>query len=233
MSDLRLLYALVWADRSHLLPAVAKPSPTASSARRCSGKAESGSSNVGKTPGHVAAMSGAARPLLADRVLVGLDEAQLRARPASCLNSIAWLLWHLARSEDVLINVLLTGGPQILDIGGWPTRLNLTERDMGSGMTSAQVDIISAHVALPALHDYLVAVGRRTRAVLTGLRADDWRGTVEPDRLLAAGAFANPEDGVRRVATFWRGRTRDELLISALAPHNCQHLGEAPCTLRN
>jgi len=49
MIAFRLLYALAWADRSHLLPAVATSSPTANSARRCSGKAESGSANIGKT----------------------------------------------------------------------------------------------------------------------------------------------------------------------------------------
>lgn len=177
--------------------------------------------------GHVAAMSGAAGPLLADRVLAGLGEAQLRARPAPCLNSIAWLLWHLARSEDVLVNVLFTEGPQVLDAGGWQARLDLTERDMGTGMTSAQVDAISARVALPALHDYQIAVGRRTRAFLARLGPEDWVGEVEPQRLLDAGAFANPEDGAQRVATHWRGRTRAELLTWALAPHNHQHLGEA------
>jgi len=49
MIALRLLYASAWADRSHVLPAVATSSPTANSAHRCSGKAESGSSNIGKT----------------------------------------------------------------------------------------------------------------------------------------------------------------------------------------
>jgi len=127
----------------------------------------------------------------------------------------------------VLVNVLLTGGPQVLDAGGWPARLGLTERDMGTGMTSAQVDAISARVALPALLDYMTAVGRHTRVMLAGLHAADWVGAVEPERLLAAGAFVDPAEGARRVATFWRGRTRAELLASSLAPHNHQHLGEA------
>jgi len=69
MIALRLFYALAWADRSHLLSAVAKSSPTANSARRCSGKAESGSSNVGKTHdvGHIFA------PGLARVAALGLD----------------------------------------------------------------------------------------------------------------------------------------------------------------
>ena len=177
--------------------------------------------------GHVAAMSGSAGPLLMDQLLAGLGEDELRARPAPYLNSIAWLLWHLARSEDVLVNALLADTVQILDTADWSSRLDLAERDMGTGMTSAQVDAVSVRVALPALLDYQIAVGQRTRAYITSLRQDDWAGMVEPQRLLAVGAFANPVDGALRVEGYWRGRTRADLLVSALAPHNFQHLGEA------
>lgn len=177
--------------------------------------------------GHAAAMSGSVGAMLTDQLLAGLDEDELRARPAPCLNSIAWLLWHVARSEDVLVNVLLTERPQVLDTDGWLSRLNLVQRDMGTGMTSAQVGVVSAQVAIPDLLDYQIAVGRRTRAVLETLRDDDWGGVVEPQRLLAAGAFADPTDGARRVESYWRGRTRSSLLLSGLTTHNHQHLGEA------
>ena len=177
--------------------------------------------------GHVAAMSGGVGPQLMDQLLAGLGENELRARPAPALNSIAWVLWHLARSEDVLVNVLLADTTQVLDTADWSSRLALAERDMGTGMTRTQVDAVSARVALPALLDYQIAVGRRTHAYIATLREDDWEEVVEPQRLLTVGAFANPADGARRVETYWRGRTRGDLLISALAPHNFQHLGEA------
>lgn len=54
--------------------------------------------------GHLATMSGATEPLLADRALAGLGEAQLRARPAPCLNAIAWVLclcWPLSPSAVI------------------------------------------------------------------------------------------------------------------------------------
>ena len=37
-----------------------------------------------------------------DRWLGGLTEAQLRVRPPG-LNSIIWLLWHMARTEDAAV----------------------------------------------------------------------------------------------------------------------------------
>ena len=39
--------------------------------------------------------------VLTSRLLDGLTDEQLRQRPHG-VNSIAWLLWHLARCEDVI-----------------------------------------------------------------------------------------------------------------------------------
>ncbi len=50
--------------------------------------------------------------------LHGLNEDQLRIRPNGW-NSIAWLLWHMARAEDVVANVLIADRPQVFDEGGW------------------------------------------------------------------------------------------------------------------
>lgn len=178
---------------------------------------------------HAAALSGVAGPYLSDQVIADLTEAQLRQRPADGLNSLAWLLWHLARCEDVAVGVLLTTRGQVLDENDWLARLNLTRRDMGTGMDAAGVAAISAAVDLPALIAYRLAVGRRTREVVPGLRHTDWDMPLDPTRLLAAGAFPDPADGARRVVTYWHGKTHRYLLASAIATHNYQHLGEATC----
>src|SRR5262245_23852850 len=93
---------------------------------------------------HAAALTNAPEPMLTDQILAGLTGDQLRARPAPGLNSIAWLLWHIARSEDVMVGVLLTDRGQLLDEGDWFARLNTTYRDMGTGMDDAGVTAVSA-----------------------------------------------------------------------------------------
>ena len=100
---------------------------------------------------HAAALTGATEPMLSDQVLAGLTEEQLRLRPAPGLNSIAWLLWHIARSEDVMVGVLLTERGQVLDEGGWFARLNIPHRDMGTGMDDAGVTAVSAQLDIAAL----------------------------------------------------------------------------------
>jgi hypothetical protein len=64
---------------------------------------------------HAAALTGATEPYLSDQVIADLTEVQLRRRPAEGLNSIAWLLWYIARCEDVTAGVLLTARGQGLN----------------------------------------------------------------------------------------------------------------------
>jgi hypothetical protein len=176
---------------------------------------------------HAATLSDALEPMLSDQIVAGLTDGQIRARPAPGLNSIAWLLWHIARSEDVMVGVLLTERGQVLDEGDWLPGLNLAQRDMGTGMDDAGVSLVSAEIDIAALLAYRLAVGARTREVVPTLHSATWDDPVEPGCLLAAGAFPDREDGLHRVGTYWQGRTRRYILTTSLATHSYQHLGEA------
>jgi hypothetical protein len=107
-----------------------------------------------------------------ERTLEGLNDASLAVRPAGTGNSIAWLVWHLARVEDV----------QVADVAGldqvWFGQdfvgrfgLPLQHRDTGYGHTSDQVDAVRAPAEL--LLNYYDAVHRQTVGYLEGLRDED------------------------------------------------------------
>ena len=163
---------------------------------------------------------------LADLALSRLGDDQIRLRPRDDLNSVAWLLWHLARAEDVAVNVLVAGRPQVFDGGDWPERLNVPRRDIGTGMTSEEVSELSAKVDVAALRAYRDAVGRRTREGAGALRAAEWQDGVDPalvERAIAEGAFG---PNAMWVAELWRARTKAGVLGASVI-HAAQHLGEA------
>jgi len=60
-----------------------------------------------------------------------LTDEQMRVRPREDLNSLAWLMWHIARAEDIFVNVVFAGRPQVFD-DGWTGKLGVTRRDFGS-----------------------------------------------------------------------------------------------------
>jgi len=160
-----------------------------------------------------------------DRIFGGLDDAQMRARPAG-MNSLAWLLWHTARTEDVVVNLVVTAGHQVFD-DGWSKRLGIGRVDIGTGMTEAEVTDFSRRVDLVAARAYRNAVGKRTREVVAKLRVGAWDELVTPadvHRAVAAGAFGPHAAWVEKL---WQGVTRANRLGATGIAHNAMHLGEA------
>jgi len=58
------------------------------------------------------------------QILERVPQEQFRVRPHPELNSLAWVLWHVARCEDVSVNRVVADRPQVVHEGGWdPTLL--------------------------------------------------------------------------------------------------------------
>jgi hypothetical protein len=167
----------------------------------------------------------------AERTFAGLTDEQMRVRPREDLNSLAWLMWHIARAEDIIVNAVLAGQPQLFD-DPWMKRLGITRRDFGIGMTTAEVTELTRQIDLSALREYRDAVGLRTRQVVGGFKAEDWEGQVTDEavkRTAAEGAF-----GVRTemVVKAFPGRPRAAMLSGIALFHSAGHMGEA-ATIRS
>jgi hypothetical protein len=165
---------------------------------------------------------------LADGLLGKLPEAHLRARPHPGVNTVAWLLWHAARIEDVAVNRFLADRPQVLD-DGWLERLRVARRDVGTGMSDAEVDELSGRIDLRALRGYWEAVSARTLALVETLRGSDLEATVPGERVrsvvLSEGAVA---PGAEWLTEFWAGgRTRAWILAQTALLHPYGHYYEA------
>jgi hypothetical protein len=161
-----------------------------------------------------------------DRVVNGLREDQLRQRPQG-LNSIAFLLWHIARTEDVAANVVIAGDPQVFDEGEWAPRLRVARRDIGFGSTSEQVDEISAAVDIDHLRAYRLAVGRRTRALVQTLPSSAWQrviGQESIERAIREGGLLLQWPWPREK---WATQRVARLLSWPCLGHSTMHLGQA------
>jgi hypothetical protein len=169
---------------------------------------------------HAAMHSGAVggnKASTAERVLGGLSDAQMRVRPREDLNSIAWIVWHIARAEDIIVNTVVMARPQVLD-DAWVTRLAIARRDFGVGMTSPEVTELTRQIDVDALREYRDAVGRRTREVIGGFRSEDWQGQVADEgvqRAAAEGAFGARAELLTKL---FSGRPRSGVLSGIVRP---------------
>lgn len=126
--------------------------------------------------------------------LGGLSEAQLRKAPPVGQNSLAFVLWHAARFEDVIVNTWLTGLPQVCDDIAL-ARMRVRDRHVGTGMHAEEAASLGAAIDLAELGTYWSAVGIRTQAVVRALSADALAEVIDTDRLRAStpdAAHGNP-----------------------------------------
>ena len=165
---------------------------------------------------------------LIDGLFSRLPEPHLRGRPHPGVNTIAWLLWHSARIEDVALNRFLADRRQVLD-GGWLESLRVQRRDVGTGMKDAEVDELSARIDLQALKGYWNAVTARTLEVIETLRGSDLEALVPAERVrsvvLTEGVVA---PGAEWLTEFWAGgRSRAWVLAQTALLHPNGHYYEA------
>jgi hypothetical protein len=162
----------------------------------------------------------------AERAFAGLSDEQMRVRPREDLNSLAWLMWHIARAEDIMVNVLIAGRAQVYD-DAWRKRLGVSRRDFGIGMTSPEVTELTTAVDLAALREYRDAVGRRTREIVGNFKDADWGGQFAApavETAAAQGAFGTRAEQMVKAFT---GRPRSAVLSGIALFHPAGHLGEA------
>ena len=109
---------------------------------------------------------------VARRTVDGLSTEDLARRPADGANSIAWLVWHLARIQDDHLADAFDG-EQVWISQGWVARLGLPldPSETGYGHTADQV----ASVVIPPeqLLAYVEAVHAQTAEYLSTLTDPD------------------------------------------------------------
>lgn len=174
---------------------------------------------------HSAAVTGD-KGSLAERTFGGLSDEQMRVRPREDLNSLAWLMWHIARAEDIFSNVVLSGRDQVCD-DKWLARLKTPRRDFGIGMTKPEVTELTTQLDIAALREYRDTVGRRTQEVIRGFGPADWQGELQAAPLEKAAALGCFGAKGELVAKAFTRRQRIGILGGLLVTHAAMHMGEA------
>jgi hypothetical protein len=105
-------------------------------------------------------------------LVAGLGDDDLAWRPDPEANSIAWLVWHLARIEDDHV-AGVADAEQVWVDGGWAARFDLPfdVREHGYSMSSS--DVGKVRVSGDLLAGYYDAVAARSAAYVATLEPDD------------------------------------------------------------
>jgi hypothetical protein len=162
-----------------------------------------------------------------DEILNDLSLKAWRFIPQNGNHSIAWIIWHLARVEDVTMNLLVADSDQILFSGDWLDRLQIRDVHTGNGMTDHEVVSLTDEINIRALEGYRLSVGRQTRKIVKKLKVPDYKLRVDPARVQRIWDERAMLSKAKGIVHYWANRTIAGLLLMPPTRHGFLHLNEA------
>ena len=112
--------------------------------------------------------------------LEGLSQEEVNWAPAPHCNSIAFILWHVTRVEDVLIHPISQRIAGVYWTQGWQERLGIPATEIGYQYTEEQLQAWSAP-KFEDLQEYAQAVHERTLAFVETLTPEKLLEVPRPD----------------------------------------------------
>jgi len=110
--------------------------------------------------------------------LQGASPEVLTFRVDPGANTMAWLIWHLARVQDDHIAALL-GQEQVWTAGGWVDRFGLPFDRGATGFRQSAADVAAVRADAELLQGYYDAVHARTTDYLATLVSEDFDRVVD------------------------------------------------------
>ncbi|MBN2239251.1 MAG: DinB family protein [Dehalococcoidales bacterium] len=106
------------------------------------------------------------------RTIDGMTAEEIAWHPRPDANSIGLILFHMARSEDSLVNGMIRHQQSVWEKDKWYEKLGKAVDDGGSHYTAEQVENFEVP-PMDQLHAYTMAVRKETNAYIDSLSAED------------------------------------------------------------
>ena len=177
---------------------------------------------------HTSKVSSSKTQTYCDDLLDGLENDDFIIMPTEKDKSIAYHLWHIARIEDLVSNLLVMKQSQVFD-DEWMAKMNVSVRDTGNAMDNTQIIEFSKHINKQELINYRNAVGSQTRKIFKSLTPKDLKQKPESEylsRLVSEGGLLENKNSIW-LKDFWGKHTVAGLVLLPLTRHHMMHLPES------
>lgn len=162
-----------------------------------------------------------------DNLIGDLKEWEYAVMPTSKDETIAWVLWHTARIEDLTMGILAAGEDQIFN-DTWKRNMNAPVTDTGNAMSDDAIMELSKSLRIEELLQYRSAVGTRTRQIVERLNPGDMTRKVSLkllDKVRLEGGVTEAEES-SWLLDFWGKKDVAGLLLMPPTRHVMLHLND-------
>jgi hypothetical protein len=164
---------------------------------------------------------------LIDGLLDDLNRDEYAIMPTSKDETIAWAIWHIARIEDLTMNILINNSDQVFD-DSWKTRMNISISDTGNAMTDDEIMNFSKRICISELLKYRNVVGIKSREIVKNLCPIDMKRKILPNatsRILREGGVTEQADSIW-LLDFWGKKDVAGIILMPLTRHQTLHLND-------
>ena len=162
-----------------------------------------------------------------DRLFGDLEPREYAIMPGKDDETIAWVVWHIARIEDLTMGILAARGNQLFD-EDWSRRINSPIKDTGNALTDEEIMAFSKQVNCKELLNYRSAVGERTREIVSRFTYEDMIRDVNQADLMkikVEGGVTSQKDS-EWLLEFWGSKDVAGLLLMPPTRHVMLHLND-------
>lgn len=162
-----------------------------------------------------------------DALIHGLNDNEYTIMPSRRDETIAWALWHIARIEDLTMNILVDEKEQLFN-REWKEAMNALIADTGNALNDEEIIQFSKMLNINQLLAYRAQVGLRTREIIIGLSAQDMKRKVTKnglDKILQEGGITNHKDSIW-LLDFWGRKDVAGILLMPPSRHVMLHLND-------
>lgn len=156
-----------------------------------------------------------------------LNTNEYAIMPGSKDETIAWVLWHIARIEDLTINILIMNEQQVFN-SEWQSKLNVGISDTANALTDDEIMELSKKICINELLNYRDAVGIRTQEVLKQLVHDEMKKKIQKERIeriLSEGGVTEQDESIW-LLDFWGKKDYAGILLMPPTRHVTLHLND-------
>lgn len=162
-----------------------------------------------------------------DELLTDLKLNEYTIMPTAKDETIAWVLWHIARIEDLTMNMLVAGKDQIFN-DEWKENLNISIVDTGNALSDDEIMELSRTININELLAYRNEVAKSTRQIVKSLNPEDMSRKVastDLERIMKNGGVTTQEDSIW-LLDFWGKKDVAGLLLMPPTRHVMLHLND-------
>ena len=162
-----------------------------------------------------------------DRLFLDLEPWEYAVMPGRNDETIAWVVWHIARIEDLTMGILAAGGDQIFD-ETWRQKIKSPITDRGFALTDAEIMDLSRQIDTQELLNYRRVVGDRTREMISQFTIDDMKRHVKESdlsKIYEEGGVTSQKDSFW-LLEFWGKKDIAGLLLMPPTRHVMLHLND-------